>query len=269
MPFVQVNGIELYYELHGSGPPLVFAHGSGGNHLSWWQQIPFFSQWYTCIVFDHRSFGFSHDSSESQGRRAFADDIKGLLDHLKVEQAAIVAQSMGGRTGVGFTIRNPGRVKALVLCGSNGGSVNEESYRVRQERQENHRPLPAGAVRALSPGFTAREPEKTLLYKMIMHLNPRHSADFLAAPPGYRGSTSGRLAETGVPILYMVGEEDMVTSPRIIEIAASLIPSARFMQVPDTGHSVYFEKPELFNKVVLEFLREAHVPNTPIPADKG
>ena len=59
MPFVATNSIELYYEIHGSGYPVVFAHGSGGNHLSWWQQIPFFSQHYTCITFDHRSFGLS------------------------------------------------------------------------------------------------------------------------------------------------------------------------------------------------------------------
>ena len=59
MPFANINGIELYYEVHGEGPALVLAHGGGGSHLSWWQQVPEFSQTYKVITFDHRSFGHS------------------------------------------------------------------------------------------------------------------------------------------------------------------------------------------------------------------
>src|SRR5262249_45467845 len=70
MPFAPVNGIDLYYEVNGSGPALLFAHGQGGNHLSWWQQVPFFSRFYTCITFDNRAFGFSLDR-DGRGRTAF------------------------------------------------------------------------------------------------------------------------------------------------------------------------------------------------------
>ncbi len=255
MPYVRVNGIDLYYEVHGSGLPVVFAHGSGGNHLSWWQQIPFFSQHYACVTFDHRSFGLTQDGAEPQGRRAFADDLKGLLDHLGMEHVAIVAHSMGGRTGVGFTLRNPGRVWGLVLCGSNGGSVNEESRRLWAEQQERSRALPGGTIRGLSPGFVDQHPDRTFLYRQIMRLNPKHAADFLTVPSGHRGSTHERLAEAGVPILYIVGEEDMLAPPRTIEIAASQIPQSRLVRVPDAGHSVYYEQPERFNREVMGFLR--------------
>src|SRR5256885_17057002 len=106
MPFAAVNGIDLYYETHGSGPALVFAHGAGGNHLSWWQQIPVFSKGFRCITFDHRAFGRSADGAgEAElGRRGFHEDLRELLDHLDIAETRIVAQSMGGRTAVGFAL---------------------------------------------------------------------------------------------------------------------------------------------------------------------
>lgn len=255
MPFAKVNGTDLYYETHGSGPPLVFAHGSGGNHLSWWQQVPFFSQRFTCVTFDHRTFGRTPDP-DGQGRRAFAEDLNGLLSHLAIERIGIVAHSMGGRTAVGFTLRYPGKVWGIVLCGSNGGSVNDESRQIRTETEQHPTATPAGTVRGLSSGFAASQPEQTFLYRQIMRLNPRHSPDFLAVAPGYRGSTHERLAAAGVPIMYVVGEEDPIALPRTIEIAASQVPGSRLLRVPAAGHSVYYEQPDLFNQAVLSFLRE-------------
>ncbi len=260
MPFVPVDGNDLYYEVHGSGAPLVFAHGSGGSHLSWWKQVPFFARHYTCVTFDHRSFGRTQDSAEPQGRSAFAPDLKALLDHLELERVAVIAHSMGGRTGVGFTLRNPGRVAGLVLSGSNGGSVNDESRRISAEQQERNQTLPQGTIKGLSPGFVDSQPEQTFLYRQIMRLNPRHAPDFLAVPADYRGSTHERLTEANVPILYIVGEEDLMAHPRTIEIAASQIPQARLVKVPGTGHSVYYEQPERFNQEVLDFLREVFPP---------
>ena len=98
MAFADVNGVSMYYEVHGEGTPVVFAHGSGGNHISWWQQIPYFSQFYKCVIFDHGTFGRTPDEAVPKGRTAFADDLEGLLDHLAIDKAAIVAHSMGGRT---------------------------------------------------------------------------------------------------------------------------------------------------------------------------
>ncbi|MCH8282189.1 MAG: alpha/beta fold hydrolase, partial [Chloroflexi bacterium] len=96
MPQAPVNGIELYYESHGEGPAIVFAHGRGGNHMSWWQQVPAFREEYRCITFDHRGWGASPDSANPRGRSAFVEDLTGLLDHLGVDRTFLVAQSMGG-----------------------------------------------------------------------------------------------------------------------------------------------------------------------------
>ena len=151
MPWAAVNGIRLHYQARGRGRALVFAHGAGGNHLSWWQQIPRFSSQYRCVVFDHRAFGRTQDAPAGPGRRAFADDLRHLLDHLSIDRTAIVAQSMGGRTAVGFAVRNPERVSALVLAGTTGGAVNDQVRAL----QEAHRRSATGqrslARRAVSP----------------------------------------------------------------------------------------------------------------------
>jgi len=75
MPSVSINGISLYYEVHGDGPAVVFAHGRGGNHMSWWQQIPEFSRRYRCITFDHRGFGSSVEVGGGRGQDRFVDDL--------------------------------------------------------------------------------------------------------------------------------------------------------------------------------------------------
>ena len=94
MPIAIINGIEFYYESHGGGPAIAFAHGAGGNHLSWWQQIPAFSSGYRCITFDHRGWGASVEPPGGPGRKAFVEDLKQLLDHLNIERTFLIAQSM-------------------------------------------------------------------------------------------------------------------------------------------------------------------------------
>jgi pimeloyl-ACP methyl ester carboxylesterase len=257
MPWASINGIRLYYHVQGRGPALVFAHGAGGNHMSWWQQMPYFATRYRCVAFDHRAFGRSRDENGGPGRRAFADDLRDLLDHLDIERAAIVAQSMGGRTAVGFSYRNPGRVSALVLAGTTGGAVTEE---VRQA-QEEHRQTATGKrtlyQRAISSRLERERPELAYLYRLIARHNPPRPKDFLAAIPGYRGSSAEFLSGLGVPILFLVGSEDTITPPDIVRMCHEAVPGSQYDEVTDAGHSAYFEKADAFNERVLRFLEEA------------
>jgi 3-oxoadipate enol-lactonase len=92
MPFVKSNGIKLYYEVHGEGVPIVFAHGRGGSHVSWWQQVPSLSRRFQVVTFDHRGFGQSVDEPGGPGRAAYADDLRNLLDHLSIDSAHLVGQ---------------------------------------------------------------------------------------------------------------------------------------------------------------------------------
>ncbi len=255
MPFAAVNGIQLYYESHGDGPALVFAHGAGGNHLSWWQQVPVFSRDYRCITFDHRAFGQSLDVT-SGGRAQFAADVLELLDALGIERFLFVAQSMGGRTAAGLIRRAPQRLRGVVFAGSTAGSVDDE---IRDLQRQHVAGLPPDRRtlmhRALWPAYVAANPRMAFLYRQINQLNPKRPSDFLALQPGYRGTFSPFLAESGVPILFLVGEHDAITPPHIVRRAAALVPHALYRMIPEAGHSAYFERPEAFNAAVLEFIR--------------
>jgi len=254
MPFAEINGIRLHYQASGSGPALVFAHGAGGNHMSWWQQVPYFSQRYRCISFDHRAFGRSEDVDDGPGRRGFADDLRELLDFLEIERCAIVAQSMGGRTAVGFSVRNPTRVGALVLAGTTGGAVSEDL----REKQEAYRAGPMGqlslARRAVSARLRKERPDLAYLYRLIGRSNPARPEAFLAPIPGYRGSSAKALTNLGVPILFLVGEDDAVTPAEFIRLAHQQVQGSQYERIPNAGHSAYFERADDFNVRVERFL---------------
>jgi len=110
----------LYYEVDGSGPFLVFAHGLGGNHLSWWQQVPHFRDRYTCVTFAHRGFAPSSAPPAGPDPTNYAGDLAALIEHLDAREVRIVAQSMGGWTALEFALAQPGRVRALVLASTAG-----------------------------------------------------------------------------------------------------------------------------------------------------
>jgi 3-oxoadipate enol-lactonase len=252
MPFVKTNGIDMYYEVHGQGPTLVLAHPGGGNHLSWWQQVPVFAREFTCITFDHRGHGYTRDLPNDPGAAAYAEDLAGLLDHLGIRRTAIIGQSMGGWTAVGFAVAYPERVSALVLTNSTGGIREPELDQHFDAIQTWHpRQIWAGAY---ATGFPQREPARAFFYQQITAWNTRRPVN-----PGAQMELVHRLepiVEKQIPILFLTGAADILIPPRLIQRVARLIPQSQFVQVSGTGHSVYFEKPGEFNRIVLEFLQK-------------
>ena len=111
---------DLHYEVSGSGPALLFAHGLGGNHLSWWQQVAHFAPNYTCVAFAHRGFAPSDPVSSGVDPADYAGDIATLIDHLGFPDVRLVAQSMGGWTMLEYALAHQDRVKALVLSSTSG-----------------------------------------------------------------------------------------------------------------------------------------------------
>ncbi len=271
MPTAEVSGVSLYYEEHGKGLPVVFAHGAGGNHLSWWQQVPVFSRKYRCVTFDHRGWGFSLDGQDS-GPAAFVEDLRGLLDYLGIGRAALVAQSMGGLTCLGFTIAYPERVSALVMGNTFAGMRREVWLAADEDLRINARAIwdrrrRDGVKRALGPGFARREKQKAFLYKQIRLLNEEGPNRLqteervlrlraLERDPEAAASREA-LAAIKAPVLFIGGEHDEVMPPPLMEVARGLIPGARMVVVSGAGHSVYFEEPEAFNRIALEFLADA------------
>ena len=264
MPSFERLGCQLYYEDDGpladdgssaasDAPAIVFAHGAGGNHLSWWQQVPAFNHAYRCIVIDHRGFGRStlNEGATAPTPGVFIDDLEALLDHLGIEKTALVAQSMGGWSCLGLALRHPQRVAALVMADTLGGVTNEVIDSARQAGRE--RIQRDGLLRlAYSPRLRDERPEMAFLYDEISGLN-RPLSEIL--PDGLPSVVSAdELAALPVPTLWVVGEEDPITPPNAIREGLRLTRGSEYFESPQTGHSVYFERAADFNARLQEFL---------------
>ncbi|MBI4278784.1 MAG: alpha/beta hydrolase [Armatimonadetes bacterium] len=260
MPFLCLSGCDLYYEAHGSGPAVVFAHGLGGNHLSWWQQVPHFRDRYTCIAFAHRGFAPSVEAPGGPGPAAFVDDLAALIGHLDLPDVRLVAQSMGGWTCLGYALRHPEKVRALVMACTTGSLKHPEVERLASLTPESTRDdLLARGIHPAAGERMARElPALHFLYREIDGLSVGlDKMKIRAALRTLRTTPAERVAGLRVPVLCLTGEEDAVMPPDAVAVLASLIPGARLERVPKAGHSVYFERPEIFNRLVDDFLKAA------------
>jgi pimeloyl-ACP methyl ester carboxylesterase len=248
---------EIYYEVTGEGPPIVFAHGLGGNHISWWQQIPHFASRHTCVAFAHRGFP---PSSAVPGDRApdeYAADLGALIDHLQLQNVALVGQSMGGWTCLEYALRTPENVRALVMASTSGtldfrqlgnAEVDEWVRRapIELEKLDRLGIHPAGGER-----MAREQPALAHLYGQISDLSPR---DFREAVRRrlmqLRTRSPSLLKELAMPLLFITGDEDWVFPPAAGPALAALAPKGRAVRVPDAGHSVYFERAARFNELI-------------------
>ena len=197
---VPIGKFQLYYERAGSGPAIVFLHGLGGNHLSWWQQMPFFMRWFDCITVDQRSFGLSPDP-DGTFCDAHPSDLGALLDHLKIDKAVLVGQSMGGWTIVGYALEHPERVAAMVMADTPGGIFTPEMDAMMEKIRAGGRgPLEAVAIGSLptyAKGYFERSREMAYLYDSLLILGARPPAgcDEAARQPSLRSREGARAPE--------------------------------------------------------------------------
>jgi 3-oxoadipate enol-lactonase len=258
MPTLQSHEAEIYYELHGEStelPPVVFAHGAGGNRISWWQQVPHFSKQRRVVTFDHRSFGRSQCAPDHFHPHLFADDLFAILDAEQIERAALVCQSMGGWTGLRAAVEHPERVACLVLGGTPGGldipAVHDAMTKIGSRIGDEG--IVANA--ALAPSYPEREPAMAHLYDQISALNtgvdPAALGRLMA--PESRLSVDS-LEGFAVPTLILAGEHDLLFPPATLREVAKRVPNAAIEELAVAGHSTYFELPDAFNSLVDEFL---------------
>ncbi len=262
----------LYYEVTGSGPPLVFAHGLGGGHLSWWQQVPHFARDYTCVTFSHRGFAPSTAAAEPDPD-AYADDLAALADHLGLDRFALVCQSMGGWTGLDLALDEPSRVTALVLACTSGridfgqlqGPVAADLAAWRAEAEATLARYAADGIHpACGARLAAEQPALHFLYREIDDLTPAATkAAVRRRLMATRCLSPDRLAALTMPVLFINGDEDMVFPAAAAPALAALIPGARAERIAAAGHSVYFERPARFNALVAAFLAAGAIGSAP------
>ena len=251
MPYLEIDDFNMYYEVRGNGPALTFAHGASGNRLMWWQQIPEFEKDYTCISFDHRGWGSSVDDANNIKTSQFASDLKALLDFLEIDKTAIVCQSMGGITGLNFSLTYPEMVSALVLADTTGG-VGEQ---IVVDLLKNVSPPDHPTRRALTDYFIANEPALTLLYEEIGLLNPKRERSAVSSIfRDTSGPTKDTLDNFDIPIMFLVGESDLIFPPNVIEEVSKLFTNPTYHVIPESAHASHFEQPDIFNKHLKLFL---------------
>ena len=253
----------LYYEVDGAGPVLVFAHGLGGNHLSWWQQVPHFRDRYTCVTFAHRGFAPSSAPRGGPDPADYAGDLAALADHLGAKDIRIVAQSMGGWSALEYALAHPERVRALVLASTAVTIARASSLFVDADQLpvwERKAAAAASALQAANIHVAAGERmarEQSAAHFLYQEIDALSGVDKVTLR-GKLHDTLTRPAESlrslSVPTLWLTGDEDIVYPPFLSDILAKLMPNARVVQVRHAGHSVYFERPAEFNRIVGEFL---------------
>jgi len=259
MSWTESGGARLYYEVHGSGPAVLFVHGSGGHHAAWWQQVPALRGDYTVITMDLRGFGRSRWDAEHDSA-AFPGDVLAVLDAVAAAggpaRAVLVGQSIGAAAALRAALGRPDRAAGVVLAHSLGGLQHPElAGLVRADRAAAER-LPV-LDRLLTPAFRAERPDLAFLFQQMGTFNSARMADLRNL--GSDGPTLAELDAAPFPLLLLAGERDAVLSPGTVRRAGELLPRARVEIVPGAPHSMYWETPGLFNEAVGRFLAEVLV----------
>ena len=264
MPTAPSNGINLYYEVHGTGPNLVLIEGLGYHTWMWYRQVPAFDAHFRTLIYDNRGVGRSDKPPGPYNHAQNAGDLAGLLDHLGWNRAHVLGVSMGGFIAQEFALAYPERLDKLVLVATGFGGPNMV-------------PVPDEAQKALLPDPNLPLEQRIRQVMPIAFGNPSwpeaHADEFehiirwrLEQPqPPEAGiaqamalltfNVEDRLPSITAPTLVITGSEDRVVPPRNAELLAAAIPNARLDIIPGAGHLVFMEEVERFNRAVISFLQ--------------
>ncbi len=262
--FLDRPGCRLYYEVAGTGPALLFAHGLGSNHLTWWQQVPHFAGRYTCVTFAHRGYPPGSLLPGGPDPQDFPGDLAALIAHLQLADVRLVAQSMGGWSCLEYTLTSPHHVQALVLA-STCGTIHQPSVPLADQARLTEWTRQAAATRAdlqrrgIAPPAGERlareQPALHFLYRAIANASDAVDREALRQRLGAVATRPPAvLRDLAVPTLFLTGADDIIYPPFLSDALAPLLPHATVEQVKDVGHSVYFERAAVFNRLVDRFL---------------
>lgn len=248
MPYVDRDGVAIYYEDHGSGPAVLLSHGYSATSQMWRGQVEAFSDRYRVITWDMRGHGQS-DSPESQAaysEAATVDDMAAILEHCSVEKAVIGGLSLGGYMSLAFRLKYPERCRALVLFDTGPGyknPVGREGWNKTAEARA--RAFEQKGLEALGGSSEVR-------------VSRHRSAEGLArAARGMLAQFDSRVIESlpdiDVPTLILVGanDEPFLNST---DYMAAKIPGAKKVVIPDAGHAANIDNPSASNAALEEFL---------------
>jgi 3-oxoadipate enol-lactonase len=260
-----VNGQELYFEVHGEGPPLILVMGIGYDSGLWsLAQVPALSKKFRVITFDNRDAGRSSKARGDYTIADMADDVAGLMDSLDVPRAHVLGLSMGGMIAQEVALRHPKRVDRLVLtgCGAAPARVAFDPIRTWDWIKTHDTTGETFACAQFTWLFSAafrRNREAVAQTVAMLSSNPHPvgpEAYHRQAQAYLRYDALDRLGAIQAPTLVIAGEQDLLTPPWVCQEVADRIPGARFEVIEGDGasHVVPIERPDDFNSLVARFL---------------
>jgi len=268
--FAAINGAQIFYEVAGSGKPVVFSHAGIADNRMWDDQFGVFAQRYRVIRFDHRSMG---QSSMPPGPFALREDIYGLMRFLNVDRAALIGCSIGGAAALDCALAHPEAVAALVLVDS---GVSGQQFTAEEEQQGEAIFGPIEEAQKRGDLDTANElelrlwvdgPRRTpdqvnpavrekVRQMNLNNLRREHEMD-PSQSQRLQPTAIDRLGEVRCPTLVLAGTEDVPPVLATARLLATGIPGAREVIIPDAAHLPNMEQPAEFNRIVLDFLAAA------------
>jgi pimeloyl-ACP methyl ester carboxylesterase len=255
--YADLPGVRIWYEdTGGSGVPVVFLHASTGSSRNWEYQIPAFTAaGYRFIAYDRRGWGRTVSDPANGQPGTAADDLQALMDYLHIDRFHLVATASGGSVSLDYAVSFQRRLRSLVLADAAGGDVQDAEYQAmaRRIRPAQFDALPSD-FRELGPSYRAANPEGTRRWLELEHMSRQK-------PPAPAQATKNKLTfpllETiRVPTLLLTGDGDLYAPPPFLRFLTARIKNSETVVVPESGHSSYWEQPEIFNRTVLEFIRK-------------
>lgn len=269
MPFAKTeDGVNLYYEEVGAGVPIVFVHEFAADHRSWETQMRHFGQRYRCITYSARGYPPSdipeRPTSYSQNRAT--DDIAAVMDHLKIDKAHVVGLSMGGFASLHFGFRHPTRARSLVVAGVGYGAEKDQQGKFKGEVQVVAKSLLSEGMEAFAAKyaygptrvqFENKDPRGFAQFKKELgEHSALGSANTQIGCQGERPSLYDlvdQMRAMTVPTLVLTGDEDWPCLAPSVMMKRE-IPSAALAVMPNCGHTINLEDPDMFNRIVGEFI---------------
>jgi len=264
MPKIQANGIQLYYESHGSGEPLVLIAGLGADVFLWFRQTPVLSQSFQVIVFDNRGAGQSDKPLEPYSIRLFADDTAGLLQGLGIRRAHVLGGSLGGLIAQEFALAYPEMLHRLVLVSTTFGGPHSVKPSLLNMipmlltmRRTGH---PEADVRRGFQMFTTSQwyqthPDLVDQYVAWRVAHPQPPDAYKRQQGAVRPyNAEDRLAQITAPTLILHGRYDRLVPVKNAHLLAGKIPGAK-LAILEAGHACMIEQDQQFNDTVTSFLK--------------
>jgi pimeloyl-ACP methyl ester carboxylesterase len=263
MPIADSDGTSIYYERHGSGPAILFVHGSGGHHAAWWQQVVALREEFTVVTVDLRGFGKSdaaappHSSKDEFDAQDFPGDVVAVLDAEDLTDAMLVGQSIGSVAALRAGLLRPERVSSVVLGHSLGGISHPELKELAAADRAEAVKLPV-IDRLLTKPFQQERADLTFLFQQMGTFNVARMQDLRNLDTN--GPSLEEIQASGIKVAFLAGEKDAVLSVKTVTRAHELLPGSHLEIVPDAPHSMYWEAPDQYNPAVAHLRRTLTAP---------